>query len=59
MRAALLKVEGVLEAEVDFREGRARVTYDPRKVKPEQLPDALKGTSFGASLISPEKTERK
>ena len=50
MRDAFLKVEGVLAAEVDFPGGWARVTYDPAKIKPEQLPEALKGTRFTASV---------
>ena len=59
MRAALLEVEGVLAAEVDYRGGWARVTYDPAKVKLEKLPEALKGTRFTASLKSSGKKERK
>lgn len=55
MRAALLKVEGVQAAEVYFPGGWARVTYDPAKVRPEQLPEALKDTSFAASLKTSEK----
>ncbi len=50
MREALLKVGGVLSAEVDFRGGRAKVTYDPARVKAEDLPEALKGTPFRALL---------
>jgi copper chaperone CopZ len=55
VRAAFLKVAGVQAAEVDFPGGRARVTYDPNKLRPEQLPEALKGTAFTASLKTPEK----
>lgn len=54
MRAALLKVEGVLSADVDFAGGLAWVTYNPSRVKPEQLPEALKGTPFTASLNGPK-----
>jgi copper chaperone CopZ len=50
VRAAFLKVNGVVSAEVDFPGGTARVAYDPGRVQAGQLPEALKGTSFTASL---------
>ena len=55
MREALLKLEGVQAAQVDFPGGWARVTYDPTRIKPEQLPEALKDTPFTASLKNPGK----
>ena len=55
MRAALLDLKGVLAAEVNLKSGLARVTYDPTKLKPERLPEALNGTPYSASLVSSEK----
>ena len=43
-------VKGVVAAQVDFATAEARVTYDPAKVRPEQLLEALNGTPFKASL---------
>lgn len=55
MRAAFLKVDGVMSADVDFSSGEARVTYDPARTSPEKFVDALKGTSFTASLKKQER----
>lgn len=43
---------GVIEADADFRTGRAVVVYDPKRVKPEELIDAVnKRTFYRARLL--------
>lgn len=37
---------GVLEADADFRTGRAVVVYDPARVTPQEIADAVNKRSF-------------
>jgi hypothetical protein len=49
---ALLKVEGVAEARVSYRQARAWVRYDPARTTPERLAEAVnRETVFRASPI--------
>lgn len=51
-----MKVDGVKEAKADYKKDWAWARYDPAKVTPEQLVEAInKNTSFKASL--PAKTK--
>lgn len=50
VKTALLKLPGVAEAHVDFAGAAAHVRYDPVRVKPEQLIEAVNSTGFKASL---------
>ncbi|MBI4463009.1 MAG: heavy-metal-associated domain-containing protein [Acidobacteria bacterium] len=50
VHAALGKLPGVAEAHVDFAGGAAEVRYDPTRVNPEQLVEAVNSTGFKASL---------
>lgn len=50
VQAALTKLPGVAEAHVDFAGTAAHIRYDPARVKPEQLVEAVNATGFKASL---------
>lgn len=50
VHAALAKLPGVAEAHVDFAGAAAHVRYDPSKVKPQRLVEAVNSTGFKASL---------
>ena len=49
VRNALLETPGVSAAEVDFESARAKVHYDPSRVSPEHLIEAVNKTGFKAS----------
>jgi len=38
---ALLGLDGVLRADVELERNVAKVTFDPKKVKPEELPEVV------------------
>jgi len=42
VREALLTVDGVTEARVDFAESTAKILYDTKLAKPEQIIEAIK-----------------
>lgn len=50
VRAALSRLDGVKEAEVDVPKKSATVEYDPAKVTPQQLVDAVNRLGYRASL---------
>lgn len=50
VQQALAKREGVTSVEVSFEKKRAIVKYDPAKVTPEQLADAINQIGFKAKL---------
>ena len=41
VRNGLLGLEGVLDAQVNLEWGLAQVLYDPARLQPERLPDAV------------------
>ncbi|MFQ6111312.1 MAG: cation transporter [Nitrospinota bacterium] len=51
MRLALERLEGVERAEVSFWKKKAVVRYDPKRVTPEQMIQAVREIGFGASLL--------
>ncbi len=51
MRQALLGVNGVVHADVSYRNKRANVQYEPGVVEPAALIAAIDGTGFAASLM--------
>lgn len=54
-----MKLDGVKEAKADHQKNWAWAKYDPGKVSPEKLVDAInQNTSFKAKL-PPEKQEKK
>lgn len=55
MRAALLDVEGVRDAEVSLEEGTARV-FCERDVEPARLISAVEDAGYGAELIEENAT---
>lgn len=50
--AAIEKLDGVREAKVSAKEKRARVTYDPARVTPQQMVQAIKDAGFDATIES-------
>lgn len=51
MRQALLRVDGVVDAVVEFDRAVAEVTYVGAAVQPEQLLEAVNRTAFSARLV--------
>lgn len=54
LKMTLRKMEGVQKAEASYEERKAVVTYDPAKVKPEQIKSAIEKLGYKAAL---EKSE--
>ena len=54
MRQALLRVEGVFDANVSYDEARAKVTYEADLVETSALVEAVEKAGFGASVIETE-----
>ena len=50
VRKALERVPGVLEAKADLTSKRAEVKYDPDKVSPDQLVNAVSKAGFPATV---------
>jgi copper chaperone CopZ len=50
VRSRLVETAGVAEAEVDYPSGHARIQYDPSKVAPAQLLEAVNATGYKASV---------
>ena len=55
MSQELKRIDGVVAAEVSYDDQRAAVRYDPEKVTPQKLIDAVNETGFKATL--PDDTE--
>ena len=51
VRQALLGLEGVTAAEVTHAEGRARVSFDPAGITPQQIADAVSAAGYPAAVI--------
>lgn len=50
VRTALKRLDGVLDARVDVAAKRATVDYDPTKLTPQQLVDAVNRLGYQTSL---------
>lgn len=50
VRTALRRLEGVRRAEVNVEEKRARVTYEPQRVTPEQMVQAIERLGYRARV---------
>jgi len=48
VKNALKKLPGVVDAKVSAKDGKATVTYDPEKVTPQQMVDAVKKAGYKA-----------
>ena len=53
IRLALSRLPGIGKAEVSFPEKRARVTYDPNRVQPQRMVQAIKELGYNARVASP------
>ena len=51
MRQALLRVTGVVNADVSYSDKRANIQYEPEVVKPEGLIAAIDSVGFAAALM--------
>lgn len=47
---ALIKVDGVVDAKVDYDAGQATVTYDPARVRPEKLAATISDLGYPAKV---------
>jgi Cu+-exporting ATPase len=47
----LERLDGVHNAEVNFRAKQAVVTYEPEKVTVQQMVEAVEGSGFGAEKV--------
>jgi P-type Cu+ transporter len=56
VQKALQRQPGVLDASVNLMMKSAAVTYDPARVQPETLVEAIRDTGYGAELPRPEQT---
>jgi len=56
---SLKTLKGILHYKVDFREGNARISYDPRIIQKEKIEKALKSTGYTITEKKPEKAEKK
>ncbi|GAB4568460.1 MAG: hypothetical protein Tsb0017_28690 [Geothermobacteraceae bacterium] len=54
VRAALNDLDGVERTDVDYAKRRATVLYDPNKVSPKQMVEAIEKAGFQAE-VEPEK----
>lgn len=52
VRMVLKKLDGVKDAEVKLDEKRAVVRYDPAKVTPLQLAEAVSGAGYRANVVA-------
>jgi Cu+-exporting ATPase len=56
VQRALERTPGVLEASVNLLTGDAAVTYDPARLTPAAVVDAVRGTGYGASIPAPSRS---
>ncbi|KAH9307278.1 hypothetical protein KI387_035189 [Taxus chinensis] len=56
---ALLKVDGVFRASVALLQNKAEVTYDPSRVKEEDIKEAIEDIGFEAEIIPKVSTQSK
>lgn len=58
VQQALLKVDGVKQAEVDFKSGDVRVQFDPKKTTPGKIVAAFNENNPGFKAKLAEKKEK-
>jgi P-type Cu+ transporter len=56
IQRALEREPGVADASVNLMTGSATVSYDPARVTPERLVEAIRDTGYGAELPSPDRS---
>lgn len=54
VRTSLKKLDGVVNADVNFKEEKATVKYQEGKVAVEQMINEIEGIGFKASLFTKE-----
>ncbi len=54
VEASLKRVQGVVEAKVDFNAGLAKIQYRPEKTKPETLAQAVNELGYRANVVTSE-----
>ncbi len=57
VRMSVKKLDGVSKVEASYEEGRAKVTYDPEKVTPESIVEAIEKLGYTAELEGPNENE--
>lgn len=58
VKTVLKKLEGVRSVDVNRANKEALVEYEPSKVQPKQLVDAVNKLGYRASLLTPKDTTR-
>lgn len=56
VRMNVKKLDGVADVEASYEEGQAEVTYDPDKVTPEEIVEAIEKLGYTAKLEESEET---
>ena len=56
VKAALQRLDGVLEAKVSYREKKAVIAFDPARVTPEAMVEAIRRAGFQAAVARPAKS---
>jgi copper chaperone CopZ len=50
VKAALKKLDGVQDAKMSYREKRTAITYEPDRVNPGTMAEAVRKAGFGATV---------
>src|SRR3954452_23592858 len=56
VQRALQKQPGVAEATVNLMMNDATVSYDPQRIRPQELVEAIRATGYGAGLARPDQS---
>ncbi len=56
VKSNVKKIEGISSVDVDLKEGKATIEYDPERVSPEDLAKVINKLGFEASVPKAEKT---
>lgn len=57
VRMNVKKLDGVASVEASYDEGHAKVTYDPDRVTPEMIVEAIEKLGYTAELEEPDEDE--
>ncbi len=57
VRMAVNRLEGITEVKASYEEGKATVTYDATRAKPEDIIKAIEKLGYKAEVVSQEKEQ--
>ena len=58
VKTVVKKLNGIAEVEASYDKGEARVSYDPSKVKPEEIRTAIEKLGYSAELSEAQAKEQ-